>query len=84
MGDLLKLPNIGYIFENHLIEVGISSLYDLKNIGNKGAWMKIKAIDDSACIHGLFAFEGEIRRIRKKELSPDTKNDLKEFYNLYK
>ena len=33
MGQLSKLPNIGKVVEEQLIQVGITTLDDLKNIG---------------------------------------------------
>ena len=51
MGELSKLPNIGEVVEKQLNEVGIMTYEQLKEIGSKEAWLNIKAIDDSACIH---------------------------------
>lgn len=84
MGELSKLPNIGEVVEKQLNEVGINTFEDLRKAGSKDAWLKIKAIDDSACIHRLYSFEGAIRGIRKTKLPQDIKNDLKEFYTSHK
>lgn len=48
MGELSKLLNIGKMVEEQLNEVGIETSEQLKLIGSKQAWLKIKAIDDSA------------------------------------
>ncbi len=46
MGELSKLPNIGKIVEEQLLEVGISSADELIAIGAKVAWLKIQEIDE--------------------------------------
>lgn len=84
MGELSKQPNIGKVVEEQLNQVGIFDLDQLKENGSKEAWLKIKAIDDSACINRLYGLEGAIRGIKKKDLPEEIKVELKEFYNRYK
>jgi DNA transformation protein len=84
MGELAKLPNIGVTVEEQLCQVGITSFDQLKEIGSKQAWLKIKEIDDSACIHRLYALEGAIQGIKKTQLLIEKKLELKEFYNHFK
>ncbi len=84
MGALSELPNIGAEVERQLNEVGIVTYEDLKKCGTKQAWLKIKEIDDSACIHRLYALEGALQNKKKTELSLECKNDLKDFYNHFK
>ena len=84
MGGLAKLPNIGRVVQQQLNEVGITTYEQLKGVGSKQAWLKIKAIDPSACIHRLYALEGAIQGIKKSQLSAGTKAELKEFYNSFK
>ena len=84
MCRLSELPNIGKEVEKQLNQVGIKTLEQLKEIGSKEAWLKIKKIDDSACINRLYAIEGAILNIKKTELSKDKKEELKEFYNMFK
>ena len=81
MGDLSKLPNIGKVLEEQLNDVGINTVDELIDIGSKEAWLKIKEIDESACINRLMALEGAIQNIRWHNLSEEEKNNLKEFYN---
>lgn len=83
MGELSKLPNIGKKLEEQLNEVGIESYDDLANIGSKEAWLKIKEIDESACINRLMALEGAIQNIRWHNLSDEDKRNLKEFYQQF-
>ncbi len=82
MGELANLFNIGKEVERQLNEVGITTEDELKQIGSKDAWLRIKKIDDSACIHRLYALEGAIEGIKKSQLSPDKKEELKEFYRI--
>ena len=84
MGELSKLPNIGPVVEQQLQLVGITTYQQLKEIGSKQAWLKIQAIDSSACIHRLYSFEGAIRGIRKSQLPTEVKEEIKEFYNNFK
>ncbi|MDF2512626.1 MAG: TfoX domain protein [Herbinix sp.] len=84
MGDLSSLPNIGPMVESQLHQVGITTIEQLKEIGTIQAWLKIKAIDESACIHRLYALEGAIQGIQKTDLSADKKQELKEFYQHFK
>lgn len=84
MGKLSELPNIGKVVEEQLNQVGINTYEQLKEIGSKDAWLKIKAIDSSACIHRLYALEGAIQGIRKTQLSAEKKAELKEFYDYFK
>lgn len=84
MGDLLKLPNIGKDTERQLIEVGINNFEELEASGAEKAWLKIQAIDSSACIQRLLGLEGAILGIKKTLIPEERKLELKEFYNTHK
>ena len=84
MGELSKLPNIGKVVEKQLNDVGINTVDELINIGSKEAWLKIKEIDETACLNRLMALEGAIQNIRWHNLSEEDKKNLKDFYNLQK
>lgn len=58
MSELLSLPNIGQTLDKQLQQVGITTKEELKKIGSKKAWLKIKQIDPSACYNRLCALEG--------------------------
>lgn len=83
MGELSKLPNIGSVVEEQLNMVGINTYEQLKQVGSKQAWLKIKAIDDSACIHRLYGLEGAVQGVKKTQLSTEVKAELKEFYRAF-
>ena len=84
MGELSKLPNIGKVVEKQLNDVGINTVDELINLGSKEAWLKIKEVDESACLNRLLALEGAIQNIRWHDLSDEDKQNLKDFYNLQK
>lgn len=84
MGELSKLPNIGKVVEKQLNEVGINTVDELIDIGSKETWLKIKEIDESACINRLMALEGAIQNIRWHDLADEDKNNLKDFYTSFK
>lgn len=84
MGELMKLPNIGDEIEKQLNMVGINSYEELKNFGAEQAWLKIRQIDESACINRLLAIEGALQGIKKTLLSDERKAELKDFYNQHK
>ena len=81
MGELSKVINIGKIAEKQLNKAGVQTLAELKNMGSKKAWLKIRAVDSSACYSKLCALEGAIQGIRWHDLPDKYKNELKEFYN---
>ena len=84
MGELSKLPNIGKTVEEQLAQAGIVTADELRKIGAKGAWLKIRQINPSACIHRLLALEGAIEGVQKSLLPGAVKADLKAFYQQHK
>jgi DNA transformation protein and related proteins len=83
MGELSELLNIGKVVEEQLNQVGIYTYDQLKDTGSKQAWLRIKAIDASACIHRLYSLEGAILCVKKTQLQSDIKADLKQFYQQF-
>ena len=84
MGELAALPNIGKVVKQQLNEVGIFTLPELKAIGTEEAWLRIQAIDSSACIHRLLGIEGVIQGVKKALLPEQRKAQLKAFYQQHK
>lgn len=80
MGELSKLPNIGKVLEEQLLQVGIDTPEKLKKIGSKQAWLRILIKDSSACYNRLCALEGAIQGLRWHYLRDEVKQELKEFY----
>ena len=84
MGELKKLPNIAEKLEAQLTEVGIPTIDALKQTGSRETWLRIAAIDPSACYMRLCALEGAIQGVRWHNLDDVTKKDMKDFYQLHK
>lgn len=60
--------NIGNALRKQLNDISIFTYEDLKNIGSKKAWLKIKEKDPSACINRLYALEGAIRNLNYQKM----------------
>ena len=84
MGELTTLPNIAAKLEGQLADVGITTIEQLKEIGSREAWLRILAVDPSACIMRLSSLEGAIQGVRWHYLDEDTKTSLRSFYKKYK
>ena len=84
MEQLSELPNIGKELERQLYEVGVNTYEELESLGSETTWLKIQGIDESACIHRLYALEGAICGMKKTLLPEGRKAELKEFYNWHK
>lgn len=81
MGQLQKLPNIGKVVEGLLTAVEINTPEELLTIGSKEAFLRIRSVDPTACLNMLYGLEGAVQGIRDTKLSPETKQDLKTFFN---
>ena len=84
MGELSRLPNIGKDTEQQLIEAGVPDYATLAELGAKEAWLRLQQRDASACIHRLLGLEGAIRGVKKADLPPETREDLRAFYQAHK
>jgi len=84
MSELTNLPNIGKNNAAQLREIGIETVEQLQAAGSREAWLRIQAIDPSACYNRLCGLEGAIQGIRWHDLAPQVKADLKDFYEQHK
>ncbi len=80
MEKLSDLPNIGKELEKQLQRADIETVEQLRAVGSREAWLRIKAFDPSACYNRLCALEGALRNVRWHNLPDDVKAELKEFY----
>lgn len=80
MSMLRDLPNISTVTEQKLIEAGIDTPQKLMEEGSKGAFLKIRLKDPTACVNMLCGLEGAIRKIRWHHLPDEVKADLKAFF----
>ncbi len=79
MAKLTDLPNIGPHAAEQLAQVGIETVEDLLAAGAEQAWLKMQTVDPGVCLHQLYALEGAVQGVPKKELDPARKQQLKEF-----
>jgi len=70
--------------EERLKAVGISTVEELRNVGSKEAFVRLKAYDPSVCTVHLYSLEGAISDIDYNLLPEDVKSELKEFSASYK
>ncbi|MGV8907059.1 MAG: TfoX/Sxy family protein [Acetobacterium sp.] len=80
--ELPNLPNIGKEMDKQLRTVGINTPAELVATGSRKAWLRIRAIDSSACYHRLCGLEGAIQGIRWHYLDENLKKELKSFYEV--
>jgi DNA transformation protein len=83
MGELAQLPNIGPVVEKQLQDAGVPTVAALRALGAEEAWLRIQAMDDSACIHRLLGLEGAVCGVRKADLPPARKEALRAFYRAH-
>ena len=76
---LSQLKNIGKEIERKLNTVGIHRAEDLKQVGSKEAFLKLKASYPNVCLVHLYTLEGAIKDVEYNQLSDKTKNELKKF-----
>ncbi len=81
MGELSKLPNIGEVIEKQLNTIGIYTPEQLVSIGSKEAFFRIEIIDNTVCLHMLYALQGAVEEKRYTLLTEHTKKDLKHFFD---
>lgn len=80
MSELSKLPNVGKVLETLLLEVGIQTPQQLREIGTKETFLRIRTKGPTACLHMLYGVQGAVEGIPDKFLSDTTKQELREFY----
>jgi DNA transformation protein len=81
---LTTLPNIGKVLADKLKLAGIDTVEKLQTIGSENAFIKLKAIDEGACMNSLCALEGAVQGIRWHDLTKCRKEELKMFFETTK
>ena len=84
MAELSSLKNIGKEIERKLKTIGINSAEELKKIGSKDTWFRLKLKYPEICLVHLYTLEGAIRDIEYNQLSEKTKRELKAFTDQWK
>lgn len=84
MAELSSLKNIGKEIERKLKTIGINSTEELKEIGSKDAWFRLKLKYPEICLVHLYTLEGAISDKEYNQLSEEKKKDLKVFTDQWK
>ena len=79
--ELTKLPNIGPELSRMLNRVDIRDSEELKELGAEMAILRMKAQGLDVCFHKLTALEGAVQGIRKSQLTPERKAELRTFFD---
>ena len=79
MTELISLRNIGKEMERKLKSVDIETAEELKEIGSKEAFFKLKVLYPSVCLVHLYTLEGAVSDTEYNELPEDVKRSLKDF-----
>ncbi|MHC5229818.1 TfoX/Sxy family protein [Enterococcus sp. LJL99] len=79
MGELMSLPNIGKEMVRKLKSVGITTTEELKEIGSKNAFFKLKMNYSNSCLVHLYCLQGAIDLVDYTALTPEMKEELKQF-----
>ena len=79
-----SIKNIGKEIERKLKTIGINSAEELKKIGSKDTWFRLKLKYPEICLVHLYTLEGAIRDIEYNQLSEETKRELKAFTDQWK
>ena len=83
--DLKYLPNIGPVLAANLQKIGIENAETLRTVGPEEAWLRIRLeVNAGACLHQLQALAGAAEGLPKKELTPERKAELKQFFETHK
>jgi DNA transformation protein len=78
MSELTSLRNIGKELEKKLKAVDITTVEELKVVGSKEAFTRIKLRDPYVCLVHLYALEGALSDMEYNQLQEDVKQKLRE------
>jgi len=79
LAELTSLKNIGKGIEKRLKSVDISTAEELKQVGSKEAFVRLKLHDPSVCAVYIYTLEGAISDIEYNQLPESVRQDLKDF-----
>lgn len=79
MTELSSMRNIGKEIEKKLKSVGICSAEELKKLGSKEAYFRLKMCYPNVCLVHLYTLQGAIDNIEYNQLPDEIKRDLKSF-----
>lgn len=76
---LTELKNIGSQMNTKLNAVGITSSEELKSLGSKETFFRLKLAYPNVCLVHLYSLQGAIDDIEYNMLPEKTKKELKDF-----
>ncbi len=79
MTALTSMLNIGTEIERKLKSVGICSAEDLKDLGGREAFLRLKTRYPNTCLVTLYALQGAIDNVAYNKLPEAVKHELKQF-----
>lgn len=79
LAELATLRNIGKEIEKKLKSIDISTAEELKNVGSKEAFFRLKLHYPNVCLVHLYTLEGAISDIEYNQLPEDVKQRLKNY-----
>ena len=79
MTELSLLRNIGKEMENKLKSVGIFTAEELKAVGSREAFLRVKLRYPYVCLVHLYTLEGAVSDIEYNQLPEGVKGSLKEY-----
>lgn len=84
MAELSSMKNIGKELERKLKIIGINTAEELRQVGSKEVFLKLKKRFPEVCLVHLYTLEGAITNTNFNKLSEETKKDLKKFSDEWK
>jgi len=79
LAALTSLRNIGKEIEKKLQSVDIATAEELKKVGSREAFIRLKASYQNICLVHLYTLEGAISDVEYTRLPEDVKRSLKDF-----
>ncbi len=79
--ELQELPNIGPELARLLNGAGVHDAEELQALGTQDTFLRLKAHDPDACFHKLTAIEGAVQGVRKSQIAPERKTQLRAFFD---
>lgn len=79
--ELERLPNIGPELSRLLTLAGIEDAEALQELGAEQAFLRLRDCDPTACFHKLTALAGATEGVRKTQLTPERRAELRRFFD---
>ena len=84
MSELATLPNVGKVTVKRLSAIGIETAEQLKEVGSREAFIRLRLLEGDTCLDTLYGLEGAIQGVRWHALSDEDKAGLKEYFRTFK